>query len=464
MNILLITSYFPPDAHIGSTRWYRIGKALLNRGHQFHVITADNRSRLSMRYAPQVGYLDIQPTTLHRIPYPLPSNLLHWLLRGVRIMSYSAPRRITTRLYGTTDYKHKQAVNNLPAILDYLGKITTTAYRRAFFPSHSWSWGRKAAEYALQLISSIKPQVIIATHPFPGTLRAAALLSGTTKLPWIADIRDPFHNDFQITDNLSRQKLLPLEQALLQMATSIVTINGYLADMLATSRNVEIISNCYNDSEMKIHTLRVSQYDHAHIKIIYTGTIHNNHRCSDLFNSLTTLPPRKETEVVVKFCYYGRFFRHLIPYKQSLCEKGIKLINCGFVSTKECAQAQANSDLLLVFGWKGAGHRCVATGKVFDYLATGKPIIAVTERETALGELIERTGAGVVLDAAEEIKRFFAELRASPQNVLHSLQRKRRPHIIKEYSATEAAKKYETLLLDIINSESHEPLRQCTVL
>jgi hypothetical protein len=86
MSVLLITSCFPSDAHISATRWYRIGKVLLGRGHKLHDIAADNRARWSIRHAPQIGYHDIRPNSLHRIPYPLQANLLHWALGGVKVL------------------------------------------------------------------------------------------------------------------------------------------------------------------------------------------------------------------------------------------------------------------------------------------------------------------------------------------------------------------------------------------
>lgn len=338
----------------------------------------------------------------------------------------------------------------LSSLLNALDRITQAPYSRVFFPHDSWAWGNRVADYGQGIVSSANIQVIIATHPFLGTLRGASLLAERSGLPWIADMRDPLHNDPQLRCDWIRKRLLPLEQAILQKAASVVTINRCLAGMLATSKDVQIIPNCYDDPLTRTHSVKSDLSNSAPLEIAYTGAIFDNHRYRELFDSLLAMPHRRGTEALLRFSYYGRSYDRLAPYVDRLKAKGIELTNCGFVSAQECLQAQARSDLLLVFGWRGIGCQCVMTGKVFDYLAAGQPIIAVTERSTALAELIDRTGAGIVLDSGEETQRFFSNLRQSKVSELHRLEQGRKPHVIREYSATETAHKYEELLRSVV--------------
>ena len=65
-------------------------------------------------------------------------------------------------------------------------------------------------------------------------------------------------------------------------------------------------------------------------------------------------------------------------------------------------------------GGRGAG---VLSGKVFEYLAAERPILAAVPPEGAAAELIEETGAGVVAapDDVEGLARALSELHAAWQ-------------------------------------------------
>jgi glycosyltransferase involved in cell wall biosynthesis len=49
---------------------------------------------------------------------------------------------------------------------------------------------------------------------------------------------------------------------------------------------------------------------------------------------------------------------------------------------------------------EGAGRRSVATGKLFEYLATGRPIL-VLGRETEAARIVTETGAGTATSEAD---------------------------------------------------------------
>ena len=76
----------------------------------------------------------------------------------------------------------------------------------------------------------------------------------------------------------------------------------------------------------------------------------------------------------------------------------------GFVTRKEALQFQRSSDLLLLVTL--TGQESLATGKTYEYLATSRPILALTEG-TAAEDIIKRTGSGICINPndAEKITR-----------------------------------------------------------
>jgi glycosyltransferase involved in cell wall biosynthesis len=87
-----------------------------------------------------------------------------------------------------------------------------------------------------------------------------------------------------------------------------------------------------------------------------------------------------------------------------------------YVSRREALALQRDSDALLLLipeaGGRGQG---VLSGKVFEYLAAERPILAAVPPEGAAAELIQETGAGVVAaaDDVPGLTRALSELHAA---------------------------------------------------
>ena len=71
----------------------------------------------------------------------------------------------------------------------------------------------------------------------------------------------------------------------------------------------------------------------------------------------------------------------------------------GHVSREKALEAQLSADLLLLLESPNPDARGVLTGKIFEYMASGKPILSIGSRkDSAIGEMIEGTGVGVVCE------------------------------------------------------------------
>jgi hypothetical protein len=73
------------------------------------------------------------------------------------------------------------------------------------------------------------------------------------------------------------------------------------------------------------------------------------------------------------------------------------------VPRKESLDIQKRSQMLLILGWDNKKEKGVYTGKVFDYLAAKRPILSVGSSDDVIGELLRRTGTGLIATTPEEI-------------------------------------------------------------
>ena len=453
MKVLLITSYFPPDACIGSTRWQRLGKEFLSRGHELHVITSDNRSKFGLTPASQKGDRNLTPTSLHAVAYPVWASILKWVFLVPIILSSRLERFIVNvrgRKSRDPFVNHRKKRFDSFFLANALSRQLRRFYRRITFPHYSWPALKGLVSAGSALAAQGRIDIIVATHPYPVTLKAASIISRKYDIPWIADLRDPLHNDHQLDDPWMTRRLRTIEQALLENANGVITINRQLADMLQTNKEVMIIPNCF---EVTTGCEQESYQCGNPIHIVYTGNIQRSSRYRDFFEGLLQNIHESKNgnhPATIQIDYYGGGYGIISDYKNPLQEHDILLVNHGLISPQSARNAQNKADFLLVFGWDGPGQECVMTGKVFEYLATGKPIIAVAQKGTALADLVESTGSGVVLENQSMISKFIDELRVNSGFIIENLKSSRINEEILQYSCKYVANEYIDYLKQII--------------
>lgn len=460
MRILLITCYFPPDAHVASHRWSRFSRELTKRGHSITVVAPDrDAGRFGPYTCPQGGEPPPEVEQIFRISAPRGYTCFH----VSKIVARGGPRLLLPRIkLLTARLMRKNSRSDMRQATDdrqvggrvafqqshniqgrFYGPAIQKITRSLFFPDSSWRWADRVASHFGRGRAEPAYDVIIASHPFIGTLRAASLISKRTGVPWIADLRDPIHNDPQVRESGYSKRLKRVEERLLNEASSVISINRHLADMVLTRHRVEIIPQSF--SEEPLEMTRGNGAESKLARIAYTGNILEGSRYADFFYSLCRAEfDPSGTEIEVN--YLGASSQRLLPFKDALKARGINVRDHGFVDATLCRRAREHADLLLVFGWKGPGYRCVLTGKVFDYLSAGKPIIAIAFRDSALAELVEETGAGIVLDSEEEIVEFFRSLKSDPAAVLARAKAARNEEKLKAYTTPFVVDKLEAIL------------------
>jgi glycosyltransferase involved in cell wall biosynthesis len=166
--------------------------------------------------------------------------------------------------------------------------------------------------------------------------------------------------------------------------------------------------------------------------------------------------------------FTGASARHLVEGLRLLCDEapevaaGLEVVFAGLLSTDEAKllaspnlarivrstgslerqdvlRLQRAADALLVVT-EGARRPSVATGKLFEYLATSRPIL-VLGRETAAAEIVEETGAGFSTSATDprQIADSVARLMNTPQS-------RRKAAALEAYAYPQIAARYHELI------------------
>lgn len=280
-------------------------------------------------------------------------------------------------------------------------------------------WVSPAYKVGMRLLAESRYDAIVSSYSPPAThVVASKLKKKHPNIVWFADFRDLWVNN-HITSAKGIFKKLECakeHRTLHGLADALITVSRPLAADLQSrhpSLPVWVIENGFDPEEFPTWGQSVSAGPQlgGNITICYAGTIYPNRRDpTPLFTAVNDLIDAKlisSNKVSIEF--YGQNERELNEIIERTLANRHNIIKIkGFVNRQASLEAQRKSNLLLLLESSEPGAKGMLTGKVFEYLVSGTPILAVGIDNThAAGELLEKTGTGYCSTDSEELKRLL---------------------------------------------------------
>ena len=127
----------------------------------------------------------------------------------------------------------------------------------------------------------------------------------------------------------------------------------------------------------------------------------------------------------------------------------------GFVSFSESIKRQKESIVLLLLSWNDPRDRGTLTGKVFEYLGAGRPILALAFKGGEIDNLLQESGCGIVANEVDEIKdiltKWLEEFRQCREITSHYSPNE---EVIKSYTRREQARKLAACFDEVVTSQA----------
>jgi glycosyltransferase involved in cell wall biosynthesis len=356
-NLLLLAFYFPPRGHIASYRSGCFAKFLPENGW-LPTVVCD---------AWPPGRANYEPDFVGVIPKEVE---VHGILNEPPLGFYE---RFVLRKMAPHLWPHRAPIR----------------------------WWEKARAQVLELTRTRRFDAIWATSDPLVPLALAAETAQANGLPWVADIRDSF-NVQRRGSWYKRPMLAWQERRLCGLASRVVTVSEGLAHGLRRKigREVAVIHNGFDPTLLPQTRPERSPL----FTVVYAGNlVAPQQDPSPLLKAVWLCLQRKLIPgdgIQVQF--YGTDPGVIERTAPGALEKlPVKVFPQA--PHKEMLRIMMASSVLLVL--TVPSQRGVLTGKVFDYLAAGRPILAVPEDQGAISDLLRRTGAGVAITDVEEIAR-----------------------------------------------------------
>jgi glycosyltransferase involved in cell wall biosynthesis len=377
MRVLLITMYFPPAGGGGVARPLKLATHLPELGIETHVLAPDDPKWLA-----RDDELDIPADAhVHRARYlgprgRLPAEELHGLSGADRALRQAA-------LFS----------------------------RRLLLPDEFVSWGLTAIPAARRIVREEGIDIVVTTSPPASVNLIGAAVKQATGVPWVADLRDSVAaNPDRRVDKLS-VRVKERGQALVarlvaRRADAVVTVSGAISQEMLDlgARRVETIPNGCDFEDFEGLEYRRGE----RFRITHTGSFFG-HRDPRPF--LTALA-EGNGDVVVRFV--GGLRATDREFAEGL-RLGNRLEEIPHVPRRAALELQRDSEaLLLLLPEAGGRGRTVPSGKIYEYLAAERPILAAVPTDGVAADLVRRADAGVVVapDDVAALRSAIAGLRA----------------------------------------------------
>ena len=360
MKVLLVTMYFPPSGGGGVQRPLKFATHLPAHGIETHVLAPDDAK-----------WIHSDPDLV------LPTQA--WIHRA----RYLGPRsrKLADELHGRQG-------------LDRLSRQARSLSRRVLVPDENVGWNLTAIPAAVRIARAEGIDVVLTTSPPNSVHLIGAAVKRITGARWVADLRDSVgahpHRRVERASVRAKEKVsASVARLVARQADVIVAASEAIADEARTLEPAGAVATILNGADFDDFAgLEYRRGDR--FRITHTGSFFGKRDPRPFLTALA------DSGLDVTARFVGDFRSADREWAEEL-GLGDRLELHPYVPRRRSLELQRDSEaLLLLIPEAGGRGKGVLSGKVFEYLAAERPILASVPPDGAAAELIEETGAGVV--------------------------------------------------------------------
>ncbi|MGB5980557.1 MAG: glycosyl transferase family 1 [Nonlabens sp.] len=373
-KLLIICYYWPPAGGPGVQRWLKFATYLTEFDFEVTVLVPDN---------PDYPILD--QSLLADVPDSV--NVLRASIFEPSRLVSSLSRKRTKSLQRGIISKQKS----------YFERIILWLRGNLFIPDARIFWVKKLIPVAQDYLNLNPEAAIITTGP-PHSVHLGGLHLKTqnNNLKWIADFRDPwttigYHKKLSLGTS-AKKKHLELENKVLKNADMIVVTSPHTQAEFESKTQVpvKVVTNGFD-----VEVNQNIEQPEGKFTVSHVGTLLSDRNPEILWDVLSELCREQPSfakdlsiqlagnlsrSILKKIDYYGL---------TDLC--AIK----GYISHDEATELMFKSQCLLLIEIDSNETKAIVPGKLFEYLASKRPILAIGPEEASVEQMIHDNEAGI---------------------------------------------------------------------
>ena len=387
-KLLIITYYWPPAGGPGVQRWLKFVKYLPDFNVQ------------------PIVYIPENPT------YPIIDDGLQSEVSEKAIIL----KNKITEPYGFASFFGKNKTKKISSGIipnqkkqSFLEKTLLWVRGNIFIPDARFLWVKPSVKYLKKYIEENQIDTIVTSGP-PHSLHLIGLqLKKELNVKWFADFRDPwttigYHKALKLSSSAEKKHKALEKEVLTTADTIIVTSKTTKTEFQAiTSKPIEVITNGYDVEKVTKQPLD-DKFSLAHI-----GSFLSERNPRILWKALKELTkenPDFRRDFQLKLI--GAVSQEVLD---TISEFRLNdyVLNLGYVSHQEAVEHQRKSQVLLLIEINSEDTKSIIPGKLFEYMVSERPIIALGPEGSDFAEIITSTNTGVffLYDELEQLKELL---------------------------------------------------------
>ncbi|QQU05004.1 glycosyltransferase family 4 protein [Myroides odoratus] len=373
-KVLIICYYWPPAGGPGVQRWLKFVKYLPDFNIEPIV------------YVPDGANYPLIDAQLEQEVDPSITILRHKIKEPYGLAKKLAGQRAQTMSSGMIPQVRNQSKWD---------KLLLWIRGNMFIPDARIGWVKPSVAYLKDYLKQ-HPDIdtIITTGPPHSVHLIGLALKKKLNVKWFADFRDPwttigYHKELKLSDQ-AKEKHIALEREVLNTADQLIVTSKTTRKEFETKTDkpIAIITNGYD----VVHLGKIpldEKFTLAHI-----GSFLSNRNPRVLWKAISEL--RRENQAfkeAFELKLIGKISEDILHTLEEF-----KLLECtdnrGYVENQEALRQMRASQVLLLVEIDSDDTRAIIPGKLFEYMAAERPILAIGPEESDFFEIIQQTNVG----------------------------------------------------------------------
>jgi glycosyltransferase involved in cell wall biosynthesis len=432
-RVLVIAFFYPPFQTVGSVRPAALAKFLPQFGWEVTVLTPKREAtRPESKDVIETGYRDV---------------LDNWKAR-LRL----DPKRSVHEQFSLPMSKDRASALMHTRLLNFARHLLS-------YPDQYRGWIPFGVNALLEIRrQNLTIDAVVTTSPPISSQLIGRQARNILRCPWIADFRDLWTQNLGESHQAFQRLQVGLEKRTLKDADALVTVSEPWARRLRQrypNKKICTITNGFDPDDYSSPSPELTR----DFSITYTGQLYAGQRDpSILFEALRDL---LEENRVLFTDLRVRFYGEIEPWLPAMVQKyglhRIVELN-GRAPRATVMQRQRESQVLLLLPWSNPVETGHHSAKLFEYLAAGRPILAVGGTGGVLTEVLHETRAGAHASSKADAREFLLRAYSEYKKIGHVLYQGDKQSI-ERYSHPEMARRFAELLDSVTGGKDSGMIR-----
>jgi hypothetical protein len=396
-KVLILTYYWPPCGGAGVQRWLKFTKYMREFGYEPLIYTAEN---------PECPSFD--ESLVKDVPYNL-TVLKTRVWEPYRLYKWFTFKQKGHRIH--TGFLNKDKKKGPGE------RISVWIRGNWFIPDARKCWIKPSIRFLTRYLRDHPVSIMVSTGP-PHSLHLIACgVAEVMNLPWVADFRDPwtkidFYQDLMPGPRADRKQHL-LEKKVLLSANAVTVISKYMKDQFEEigCKNIRVIPNGFDPDDfyepddiaprskaVKTAGERSGKQLDREFSLTHIGTVVHSRNPVTLWKVLSELVTEHKDLADDLMIRMVGAIDYSVSRSLDEANLGSWVRRIDYLPHHEAVGLLKRSQVLLLLINNTSDAKGILTGKIFEYLWSGRPILAIGPTDGEAAHILKETGTGQMVE------------------------------------------------------------------